>query len=446
MLQLNFFSRHSVGSNVLIALLLATPLLANAQTSALTAPGQIQLLDRIVAVVDDQAITQRQLETRLAQIDGVDGASPQEQRQLAIRVLDRMITEQVQANRAARLGIEIDDTRLNEAIEGIARQNNLTLPQLRQAVINQGQSWSDFRDEIRNQMLNEQLIQREVFSQIDISDEDIDEFIRQQIGASDERIEYNLAQILIAVPENASPADIDQARARAGEVIARLDDGADFAQVSIERSDAPNATDGGDLGWRERNRIPSLFIEPVTKLSVGEYTQPIRSPNGFHIVKLQDTRTSSASVAIRQYQTEHVLIRPEQAQTREQAREQAETLREQVVSGEMSFAQAAREFSADQGSAQRGGQLGWINPNDMVEEFARTMQQTPVGEISPVFETQFGFHFLRVSNQREQEVPPEQLREQARQAIGERRADEEIIRYIRRLRSESYIENRLTDG
>ena len=432
------FSRPGLNQLLGLALLaLTTPMLAMAQPAGTN--SQVELLDRIVAVVNDQAITQRQLEARISQI----GGDTQDQRDLAERVLDRMITEQVQANRAQNIGIEIDDTRLNEALQGIAQQNNLTLPQLREAIAQQGQDWSDFRQEIRNQMLNEQLIQREVFSQIDISDEDIDEFIRQQTGGA-EQTEYQLAQILIAVPDNATPDDIAQAQQRADSVMEQLEGGADFAQVSIERSDAPNATEGGDLGWRDPARIPSLFLDPVTALQPGEVTQPIRSPNGFHIVKLSDTRTTSSSITLRQYQTAHVLIRPEDAQSPQQAREQAESLREQIISGERTFEQVARDFSADQGSATRGGQLGWVNPSDMVDPFAQAMQQTPVGEISPVFETQFGFHFLRVNNQREQEIPPEQLRDQARQAIGERRADEEIVRYIRRLRAEAYIENRLS--
>lgn len=412
-------------------------------------PGMsgFQPLDRIVAVVDDRVITQRELQAEVGQLGGqVDLAnmSPADQQRLGERVLDRMITEATMLERADKIGIQIDDTRLNQALNGIAQRNGMNLSQLRDAVVGQGQDWADFRDGIREQMLLEELQKREVYSQINVSDRDIDTYIEQRTGASAEQTEYRLAQILVSVPENASPEAIEQAEARARDIRNELVDGADFARVSAERSDALNADEGGSLGWRDPARIPSLFLPVVQGMEAGEVSDIIRSPNGFHIVKVSDTRTTTGSAAVTQYRAEHVLLRPREDRDPAATRELAEQLRAQVASGDATLASVAREFSDDPGSAQRGGDLGWVNPEDMVPAFANALESAPVGQLSPVFESQFGFHFLRVNDQRRQAVSGEDLREQARNAIGERRADEELTKYIRRLRSEAYIENRLT--
>ena len=438
--------------------LLAALLLALAPLSHSVAQGQptaeqkrgmegFQPLDRILAVVNERVITQRELEAEVGQLGGqVDLASmgPAERQRLAARVLDRMITEAAMLERAKKIGIQIDDTRLNQALNGIAARNGMNLSQLRQAVIRQGQDWAAFRDNIRQQMIIEELQKREVYSQINVSDRDIDDYIEQRTGAPAEQTEYRLAQILVSVPENASPEAIESARERAEAIRDELRDGADFARVSAERSDALNADEGGDLGWREPARIPSLFLPVVRDMQAGDVSDVIRSPNGFHIVTVADTRTTTGGTDVTQYRAEHVLLRPQGDRDPATTRKLAQDLRERIASGETSLAAVAREFSDDPGSGQRGGDLGWVNPDEMVPAFARMLESVDVGELSPVFESQFGFHFLRVTDTRRQQVSGEDLREQARNAIGERRADEELTKYIRRLRAEAYIENRLT--
>lgn len=440
-------------TTLLAALLLACAPLPQAVAQSQPTAGQnrgmegFQPLDRIVAVVNERVITQRELEDEVAQLGGqVDLASmgPAERQRLAARVLDRMITEAAMLERAKKIGIQIDDTRLNQALGGIAARNGMNLSQLRQAVIRQGQDWAAFRDNIREQMIIEELQKREVYSQINVSDRDIDDYIEQRTGAPAEQTEYRLAQILVSVPENASPDAIEAARERAESIRDELRDGADFARVSAERSDALNADEGGDLGWREPARIPSLFLPVVRELEAGQVSDIIRSPNGFHLVKVADTRTTTGGADVTQYRAEHVLLRPRGDRDPAATRELAQELRERIASGETSLAAIAREFSDDPGSAQRGGDLGWVNPDDMVPAFARMLESVQVGELSPVFESQFGFHFLRVNDTRRQQVSGESLRDQARNAIGERRADEELTKYIRRLRAEAYIENRLT--
>lgn len=441
---------------LLATLLLATAPLSQAMAQTETSTSQatsqtrgmegFQPLDRIVAIVDDRVITQRELEAEMAQLsEQVDLAAmgPAERQRLAERVLDRMITEAAMLGRAKTAGIQIDETRLNQALGGIAARNGMNLPQLREAVINQGLDWADFRDDIREQMLIEELQRREVYSQINVSDRDIDTYIQQRTDAPAEQTEYRLAQILVSVPENASPAAVEAARERAEEIHAELAAGADFVRLSAERSDALNAADGGDLGWRDPARIPSLFLPIVQGMQAGGISDIIRSPNGFHIVKVVDTRSTSSGAAVTEYHAEHILLRPSVDRDAAATQRLAEDLRERIASGETSLSTVASELSDDPGSAQRGGDLGWVNPDQMVPAFARMLQSVEVNELSPVFESQFGFHILRVTDTRHQQISSEALREQARNAIGERRADEELTKYIRRLRAEAYIENRL---
>jgi len=401
-----------------------------------------QLLDRIVGVVNDNVITERQLiaETRLvAQQIGAANDPNFDMDALARQVLDRMITTEVQVQRAASLGIRVDDTTLERAITNIAQQNDLTLPQLQQALEAQGISFREYRNQIRNEITIQQLHQREIFERIHVSDREIDEHLAQ-FANNDQQQEYLLKHILIAVPENARPEEVAAARDKAQAVLAALQN-QDFNTVSLEYSDAPNALDGGDLGWRDLSRIPTLFVDTIQKMKAGEISEPIRSPNGFHILKVEQVRNKTALEVV-ESRVRHVLIQPSDRLSNEDARRQAEQLREAVLRGE-DFAEVARNHSADRGSAERGGDLGWVKPDVMVPEFEQMIMQTRIGEISPVFRSQFGWHFLQVEDRRQTRVSPSELRAQARQAIMERKAEEELISWIRRERAEAYIETRL---
>lgn len=434
----------AISAGFAIGLLFSAPSLAAEPTPI----ADEQMLDRIVAVVDQSVITQRQLNVRLQQVSrqiNIQALSPADFKQLEERVLDRMITEEVELQRAKQIGITVDDQRLDNALNGIAQRNGMSLDQLRQAVTSQGEDWNTYRDSIRKQMIIDELKRREVYDRVNISDRDIDEYLKQYMGADTDATEYHLAQILVSVPENATPAQVEKAKKRADAVLAALKAGQDFATVSAERSDAPDATKGGDLGWRDMSRIPSLFTETVKNLKVGQISGLIRSPNGFHILKLLGERQHTAdNTKLKEYEVEHVLVQVNAQRDAATAKAEAEKLRQEIISGKAAFSDIASQYSDDKGSAQQGGMLGWVNPADMVPEFATMLEQTPVGQISPVFQTQFGFHFLEVLKTREVQVPTSKLRAQARQAIGQRRADEELVNYIRRLRAEAYIDNRLT--
>ena len=411
--------------------------------------GTIQPLDRIVAVVNQTPITQRQLTAEVNRVAAQIHAqhlSAADYQQLEERVLDRMITESVELQRAAQLGIGVSDSELDAALDGIAQRNGLSISGLQAAVQQRGDTWDHYRNEIRKQIVLEDLKKREVYERIDISDRDIDDYLKQYDGGNaGTTTEYHIAQILIGVPENASSDQVTAAKARAEAALKALKAGESFEKVSAERSDAPNAVQGGDLGWRDASRIPTLFMTTIQSLKPGEISGLIRSPNGFHIIKLIAERTQQAKQAtVTEYDAEHVLIQVNAQRDAAAAKALAEKLRQEVVSGKASFASIAAKYSDDKGSAADGGQLGWIKPGDVVPEFASMLAQTPVGSVSPVFETQFGFHFLEVLKTRQVEISAAALRAQARQAIGQRRADEELVNYIRRLRAEAYIDNRLT--
>lgn len=411
--------------------------------------GGVRPLDQIVAVVNQTPITARQLAAevqRVAEQINAKNLSAADYQQLQERVLDRMITESVELQRAEQLGITVSDTDLDAALDGIAQRNGLSINGLKAAVQQRGGHWDHYRNDIRKQIVLEDLKKREVYERVEISDRDIDDYLKQYgDNASGNTTEYHVAQILISVPENASPEQVTAAKSRADAALAAIKSGESFEKVSAERSDAPNAVQGGDLGWRTPSRIPSLFMTSIQSLKPGEISGLIRSPNGFHIIKLIGERAEQAKQAsVTEYDAEHVLIQVNAQRDAAAAKALAEKLRQEVVSGKASFASIAAKFSDDKGSAVNGGQLGWVKPADMVPAFASMLEQTPVGSISPVFETQFGYHFLEVLKTRQVEVSTAALRAQARQAIGQRRADEDLVNYIRRLRAEAYIDNRLT--
>lgn len=434
----------ALSAGLSVGVLYSTPTIA---ADLAPAAGE-QMFDRIVAVVNQSVITQRQLNARLQQVSSqinIQALSPSDFKQLEERVLDRMITEEVELQRAKQIGITVDDLRLDSALDGIAQRNGMSLDQLQQAVTRQGEDWNAYRDSIRKQIIIDELKRREVYERVDITDRDVDEYLKQYMGADTDTTEYHLAQILISVPENATPSQVENAKKRADDVLAALKAGQDFAKVSAERSDAPDATKGGDLGWRDMSRIPGLFTDTVKSLKAGEISGLIRSPNGFHILKLLGERKHTGSnTQLKEYEAEHVLIQVNGKRDAAAAKAEAEKLRQEIITGKASFSDVASQYSDDKGSAQQGGMLGWVNPADMVPEFATMLERTPVGKISPVFQTQFGFHFLEVLKTREVQVPTSKLRAQARQAIGQRRADEDLVNYIRRLRAEAYIDNRLT--
>ena len=407
--------------------------------------AKVQMLDRIVAVVNDGAIMASELDERINTIalqfqeKGQQLPPPAVMRE---QVLDRMILERLQLQLAERAGIKVDDASLNQALAGIARQNEMSLEDFAAALRQDGYNWAQFREQIREDMVISRLQQRSVASRIQVTDREVDRFLSSEMGKQMFQEDFRLGHILVRVPSEARPEDITQARDQAESIIKKLKDGSDFQQLAVAESDGPKALDGGDLGWRPAAQWPTLFAENAIDLQKGEISEPLRSGAGFHVLKMID-RKGGAEKVVTQYQVRHVLIKADALISAEQAHQQAIRLHDEIAAGSRQFSETAVEFSDDPGSARNGGELGWINKGEMVPEFEEMMLNTPVGELSPVFESQFGWHFLRVDGIRDADMSTEFRRMQATQALQKRRFEEELETWTQEKRSESYVDIRL---
>ena len=420
-------------------------------------------LDAIVAVVNDDVITRWELDAAVAQI-----TRQLQQKKVPIpprpiiekQVLERLILTQLQVRAAERNGVTIDDATLNAAMETLAQRNKMNLTQLRQTIEKDGVSFAQFRDDIRRELLSARLRQKMVDSQIQVSEQDVESLQAQLAGEQGGSRggnrggrEYHIAQILIAVPENAAPAQIEAAKRQASEVLAQLRKGVDFQQLAVSASAGRQALEGGDLGWRSADQLPTLFAAAVPKLRPGQFSELIRSPSGFHIVKLLEVRGGGAESAattpaakaalITQTRARHILLRTSAQRTDDEARQKLAQLRQQIENGQ-DFAALARANSDDKNSAAKGGDLGWTSPGTMVVQFEQEMAKLSPNQISPPFKTAFGWHIVQVLERREGSAPPEAERARVREALLRRRADEEWELTLRRLRDEAYIEVRLT--
>jgi peptidyl-prolyl cis-trans isomerase SurA len=409
---------------------------------AATAPVEV---DRIVAVVNNEVITALELRTRVAQ------ASRQLQRQgvelpladvLERQLLEQLIVEHAQLQLARDISLRVDDAALDRAIGRIADNNRLSLDQLRATLERDGVGWERFRSQVRSEMLISRLREREVDSRVTVTDAEIDNFISSNPDALSGE-EYQVAHIRLRAPEGATPAQIEALRARAEGVMARLSGGEDFARVAASSSDAPDAINGGSLGWRPRDRLPALFAEAVRNLQPGQISPVMRSATGLHIVKLVDKRGGEGAAPRKMEQTRarHILIRTSEVLSDAEAEARLQGLRERIVNG-ADFGELAKANSADL-SAAKGGDLGWLNPGDTVPEFERAMNALQPGELSPPVRSPFGWHLIRVDERRLQDVTDERKRAAVRAALRQRKADEAYEDWLRQLRDSTYVDYRL---
>ncbi len=424
-------------------------LLAAAVTAVPAAHAQrtpIVEMDRIVAVVNKDVIVQSELDERLREVRGQlrqSGTPPPLETALARQVLERIILERLQLQIAQETGIRVEEEELNRAVERIAERNQLSVRQFRDVLERDGFDFARFREQVRNEILLTRVRQRSVERRVSVSPREIDNFLateKQQGGGVNE---YRLAHILIAVPEAASAEQIDAARARAEQVRAQVSAGGDFAQVAAEVSDGQQALQGGDLGWRKGPELPTIFAQAVPSLKPGEVSPLIRSPSGFHIVKLMDVRGDTRFV-ITQVHARHILVRPNDVVPDSEAQRRLEQLKIRIVNGEP-FDELARAHSDDTVSATRGGDLGWLNPGDTVPEFERTMQSLEEGQVSDPFRTQFGWHIVQVVARRDHDDTEQLRRTRAAEQIRMRKMDEEVQTWLRQLRDEAYVEVRLEE-
>ena len=422
-------------------LLLPTLLLLSIARGGLAAP---EPLDRIVAVVNDNVITSSELADRLqlvkAQLVGQNTSLPPEN-VLERQVLERMVIEELQMQLARDTGVIVDDIELNNALRDIARKNGMNLIEFRKTVEQDGYQFNRLREDIRIDMTTARLRERQINNRITITDQEVESLLSREAQLGEQSVEYLLGHILVALPEAASPEQIQTARDKIGRIASELAAGADFAQKAIAESDGQQALAGGDLGWRNAGQIPRLFVDTVVAMQVGEVSQPIRSPSGFHLVKVVDKR-GEAKQFITQTNARHILIAPTAVISNTEARLRVERLRDRIANGE-DFAALAQANSADTRSASRGGDLGWVNPGDLVPPFEQAMDALPAGGLSDPVQTQFGWHLIQVVERRQQDVTEEVRRNQARMALFRRKVEEETQLWAQRLRDEAYVDFRL---
>jgi peptidyl-prolyl cis-trans isomerase SurA len=426
------------------AALLCTPAVGTAQTRELSSRGQ--LLDRIVAVVGEGVILKSQLDT---ETDRIAARLRQQKTELPPRgvlrqqVLERLIAQEVQTQRADRVGIKVSDEMLNSSMEEIAQRNNIPFSQLPAALQAQGIEYREFRDEMRRDISLQLLRQRDVISHINISPRELEQFLARQEKLPDQNAQYNLSHILVSVAPAASSDQVAAREARAKEAYDKLKSGTDFAQVAVAYSDSSTNVEGGSLGWRKGAELPSIVSERIPQMKSGDVTEPIRTPSGFHIFKLNEIRGGEQQAVVSQVHARHILLRTNALEDDGTVKQRLEKIRERVSTGKEDFGAIAAVTSQDNASAAEGGDLGWTGPNTFVPEFEKEIDALNENEISQPFKTQFGWHIVQLLGRRVHDATDDVRRQRAYAALRDAKAEEETELWISRLRSDAFIEIRL---
>ena len=430
----------SVSAGLLVATLALAPLVARAQL--LAGPGASGEVDGIVAVVDEDVILKSELDRAIAnvrtQYRGREAQLPPED-VLKRQVLDRLVLMRLQVARAEGTGIRIGDAELNQTIQGIAAQSGISVEQMRAQIEAGGLSFDEYRRSVREELQMRRLQQRVVQSRVVVSESEIDQLLAQR---SVDSVEYQLANLLVALPDGATPEQLALAEQKIAGIKSLLDRGEiDFRAAAIRYSDDRNALEGGDLGWREASSIPPRFAEMIQGLQPGQYTEPVRGPSGFQMVQVVDIRQSGPQT-VTEFQADHLLIAVNDVVGEEAARRELEELRARIEAGE-DFAAIAREHSDDTFSRNRGGRLDWFTAETFGPAIANQVQARSDGQLSAAFRSEAGWHVVRRIATRQQDVTEESRRTRARQMIGERKAQDEFERFLRQLRADAYVESRL---
>jgi peptidyl-prolyl cis-trans isomerase SurA len=438
---------HSALKSVL-CFLTALALLSGAETALAQA---VQSVDRVVAVVNNEAITYRELSLRAASIERQmkrQNAEIPPRDVLLRQVLEQLIVDRSLLQLARDQGIRVDETQLDRAVEQFARDNRVSVADLRTRTERDGGTFSSFREDLRSEMIRGRLREREVDSRIQIAEGDIDAYLSAQGGAPSGETEYHLAQILLPLPTNASREEIERQRLRGEELIKQLNRGIDFARLSTSFSTGSEALNGGSLGYRTSARLPQLFVEEADKLNTGAVSGLIRSGAGFHILKLLDKRNAGAKALevglVKQTRARHILIRTSELVSESEATRRLADAKQRVDNKSAKFEDLARQFSSD-GSAGRGGDLGWLYPGDTVPDFERVMDALQINQVSEPFRSPFGFHILQVLERKTDTPSSDRQRGMARQALRERRLEEAYDTWVRQVRDSAYVEYRFDE-
>jgi peptidyl-prolyl cis-trans isomerase SurA len=428
-----------------LALLMSLFLFMSAVHADSNKKSEIVKMDRIVAIVDQVVITEKELADRIKSVSAQlekQGTELPPPAILEKQILERMITDRLQLQFASQTGLRVDDNQLDKTIERIAGQNKMDIPAFKKALQEDGIQYRKFREDIRNEITLARLREREVDNRINITESEIDSFISMQ-SASNSTDEFEISHILIRAAEDTVPEDLKKLRAKADDALSQLQAGKDFAKISASFSDAPNALEGGSLGWKSGSQIPALFLEALKPLKTGETSQVLRSPNGFHILKVTNRRGGSSPLVVGQTHVRHILIKFSEVVSEKDAMTRMLDIKERLDNGGK-FEDLARQYS-DDGSAKSGGDLSWVNPGDTVPEFEKTMNALAPGEISNIIKTQFGLHVMQVIERRNQDMSKEAARIKARQEIRARKSDEAFQDWVRELRDRAFVELRLED-
>ena len=407
--------------------------------------SSIQKLDRIIAVVDQDVITEKELQEKInSVISNLKNQKIEIPSESVLRkqVMERLIANSIQIQLALQTGLKINDAQVDKTIERIAEKNKLNVVDFKKTLEKDGTNFYKFREEIRNEITIAQLKEREVDSKIVITDGEIDNFLNAQ--SKEVQDEYEVAHILIRVPEDVSPEKLEKLKNKAEEASKQIQSGKNFTQVSSAFSETPNALEGGSLGWKKASDLPTLFVDALKKIEVGLLTPILRSPNGFHILKLINKKGSSPPLVIEQTHVRHILIKLSEITSENEGRQKLMGIKERLENG-IKFEDMAKQYSEDP-SATNGGDLGWINPGDTVPEFEKTMKQLNINQISDPIKTPFGWHLIQVLEKRSQDMSKESARIQSRQQIKIRKSEEAYQDWLQELRDRSFVELRLEDN
>ncbi len=403
-------------------------------------------LDRIIAIVNEDVIMQSELEEKIRSVSGQmrqQGAQLPPPSILERQVLDNLIQNRIQLQLAERSGIRVDDETLNRTISNIAAENKVSLSQFRDILESDGYSYDRFREDIRNEIALTQLRKRQVENRINVTEREIDNFLANQEFQGNIQAEVRLAHILLSLPEGATKEEIEQVKQMANSVREDIVSGSEFKEIAMTVSDGQNAANGGDLGWRKMNEIPSLFVDYVPDMAKGDVSEPIQSPSGFHLIQISDVKSEEKTI-VTQTLARHILVKPDELTTEEQAREKLEQLILRINNGD-DFAMLAKGNSDDTVSAMNGGDLGWTTPGQLVPEFQREMDLLQPNQLSQPFKSNYGWHIVQVLERREHDNTESVKRGKARSVIYKRKLNEAMQNWARELRDEAYVEYRLDD-
>jgi len=412
----------------------------HAQARTLSDRGE--MLDRVAAVVNDGVVLSSELDEQVAEITTRISGQGMEMPPAAVlrqQVLDRLVLQEIQMQRAQRAGIRINDEALNSALADVAQRNGIPLADLPKVLASQGVDYNAYRESVRREMTTQVLRQRDVLQRINVSPREIEQFIAKDKNRPSEANEYNLSHILIAVPQDPSTQQLEEAARRAEDVSRRARAGEDFAQLAIANSNSQTALEGGALGWRRGPEIPTVLADLVVPLKAGETSEPLRTPSGYHIVRLNELRGEAAQGLVEQTKARHILLKPTEIQDDATVEQRLRAVRERILKGE-DFAGLAKTLSEDPGSATEGGDLGWTTPGTFVPEFDKALAALQQDEISQPFRSQFGWHIVQLLGRRQFDNTEEMRRQRAFMQLRESKAEEEIELWLRRLRDEAYVD------